>query len=102
MLVRIVYERWVNISKEFANIYIRALPTTFDLPYGMGDEVEKTIKEKFASFKVVLPLDFDSGYNEYITRLGEYFDGRCKICADIDAYRWAYNIMFSRTFRFTE
>ena len=47
MLVRLVYEKFINRDGSFINIYVRSLPNDFNFMYDAPPDVKDTIKKKF-------------------------------------------------------
>ncbi|CAG9317849.1 unnamed protein product [Blepharisma stoltei] len=105
LIGRLIYEKFVNPTKSWSNIYYHTYPseveniynwTTSEYDYFINIFKEKTLIE--------FPLNFEKGYQNFIAVLEKIRSLKedCKDCFKREVWTWAYSIMISQSLEITK
>ena len=99
LIGRFVYEKFINNSKDYINLYIRTLPSEVNLVFNWTAEEYGYLRSSFPG-AIKSPADYEEGWELYYEGITRYpgMSNLCPACLEKDVYTWAYAQVFSRAF----
>lgn len=101
LLGRFVYEKFVNNSKDYTNLYIKTLPNEINNIFNWTAEEYQYLSSSLpGGLSMRSPLDYEEGWELYYQGISRYpgIAHICPACLEKDVYTWAYAIIFSRAY----